>query len=158
MIFFSFLFFFGAAAAVFQTFVGGDKSKLKYAVFNGSLGFAFMVLSTFGGKSTATQASAPSPSADPRGTLSQQQLWIVKGQEAVRAKLKDPSSAQFRNMFFSYVESAKAPVSCGEVNSKNSFGGYIGFQRYVSAGRSDLTFVEQEVQDFQNLWRELCKG
>jgi hypothetical protein len=31
---------------------------------------------------------------------SRQDYWIVKGQEAVEAKRKDPSSAQFRHLFF----------------------------------------------------------
>ena len=32
-------------------------------------------------------------------------------------------------------------VRCGEVNSKNGFGGYSGYQRYV-AGTSSLVFLE----------------
>jgi len=82
--------------------------------------------------------------------------WMDKGMEAVRAKLKDPRSADFRNVFF-HRGSQNVPVTCGEVNSKNSFGGYIGFQRFVSAGQADLTYLEEQVADFPELWRLLCE-
>jgi hypothetical protein len=47
-----------------------------------------------------------------------------QAQETVSRDLKDPSSAQFRNL--RYVE----PYVCGEVNAKNSFGGYVGFKKF----------------------------
>lgn len=46
--------------------------------------------------------------------------------EKVKAGLKDPASAQFRNVKYN---NGKASV-CGEINSKNSFGGYTGFGRF----------------------------
>lgn len=82
------------------------------------------------------------------------EIWIVQGQDAVRQKLKDPDSASFRNAGVS--NKSGLPVSCGEVNSKNSFGGFTGFQRYVSAGSADFTFLEEEVKDFDELWRKMC--
>lgn len=81
-------------------------------------------------------------------------VWIIRGQEAVESKLKDPGSAEFRNVRFS--DRGGVPMSCGEVNSKNSFGGYIGFQKYVSGGSAETTFLEEEVADFHNLWNKLC--
>jgi hypothetical protein len=85
-------------------------------------------------------------------------IWIVKGQEAVERKLKDPSSAQFRHMFFhmAKLNGKDAPISCGEVNSKNSFGGYNGYQRYISAGTPELTYLEEEVADFSKAWKIMC--
>lgn len=82
--------------------------------------------------------------------------WIEKGKEAVRLKLKDPNSAQFKNVYF-HRGSDGIPVSCGEVNSKNSFGGYTGFQKFVSAGKSELTFLQSEVSDFGGTWKQFCK-
>lgn len=42
--------------------------------------------------------------------------------------LKDPQSAQFRSEHL-----GKHPgYLCGEVNAKNSMGGYVGFKRFVS--------------------------
>ena len=82
--------------------------------------------------------------------------WVETGKDAVRAKLKDPESARFRNVFFNRGED-DIPVACGEVNAKNSFGGYQGHQHFISAGRPDLTFLETEVSDFGKLWNRLCR-
>lgn len=72
--------------------------------------------------------------------------------EFVKAILKDPESAEFRNEFVG----AKG-VPCGEVNAKNGFGGYTGFKRFVSAGK-EATFIEtaDNAKEFDNLWKELC--
>jgi len=48
-------------------------------------------------------------------------------------------------------------MTCGEVNSKNSFGGYGGYQKFVSAGKAELTFLEEEVSDFNVVWNRKCK-
>jgi hypothetical protein len=44
------------------------------------------------------------------------------------ASLKDADSAQFRNEHFVKDDS----YLCGEVNSKNSMGGYVGYKRFIS--------------------------
>ena len=55
--------------------------------------------------------------------------WLgLMAKDKVKETLKDPKSAQFKNVMFRNV--GNSPVICGEVNSKNSFGGYIGFQRF----------------------------
>ncbi|QRF07537.1 hypothetical protein [Acinetobacter pittii] len=74
----------------------------------------------------------------------------VKAQESVKALLKDPSSAEFRNM----------NGMCGEVNSKNSFGAYTGFVRFI--GTPDLTIIEGEnfqvdQATFNEVWSKICK-
>lgn len=81
--------------------------------------------------------------------------WIEEGKEAVRLKLKDPSSAEFRDVFF-HKGSEGMPTTCGEVNSKNSFGAYTGYQRFVSGGTLPLTFLESETSGFDRVWRKLC--
>ena len=48
-------------------------------------------------------------------------------QAQVLKRLKDPGSAQFRNVVVSDVTN----WVCGEVNSKNSLGGYVGFKRFM---------------------------
>lgn len=82
-------------------------------------------------------------------------LWMEKGKKAVKEKLKDPDSAKFKNLFFSRGAD-NVPCTCGEVNAKNSFGGFTGFQRFISGGSSDLTFFEAEVADFDAAWDRLC--
>ena len=73
----------------------------------------------------------------------------LKAQESVKALLKDPSSAEFRNM----------NGMCGEVNSKNSFGAYTGFVRFI--GTPDLTIIEGENPQvdqatFNEVWKKMC--
>lgn len=46
------------------------------------------------------------------------------------SSLKDPGSAQFRN-----ERLTTSGVLCGEVNSKNSFGGNGGFKHFILAGQ-----------------------
>lgn len=46
---------------------------------------------------------------------------------AVLAKLKDPDSAQFRNI------RVAGDWVCGEVNAKNSYGAYAGFSGFVGS-------------------------
>lgn len=46
----------------------------------------------------------------------------------VIAVLKDPSSAQWQGEFLS----SGNETLCGEVNAKNSMGGYVGFKKYIA--------------------------
>jgi hypothetical protein len=61
-------------------------------------------------------------------------------EDAVRLLLKDPDSAQFRDV---RACPGDADSFTGEVNSKNSFGGYVGFvQFYVIKGQAYLSGQE----------------
>lgn len=75
------------------------------------------------------------------------------GEKFVKEKVLDPSSAQFRNQFI-----GKKGAPCGEVNAKDAFGAYIGFQRYISVAR-DLTLLAQDVEpaEFEASWSQLCR-
>ena len=55
---------------------------------------------------------------------------IPNAEQRISDRLKDPSSAQFRNVFVS----ENGHYVCGEVNSKNGFGGYTGFKHFVVTG------------------------
>ncbi|WP_299440255.1 hypothetical protein [uncultured Rhodospira sp.] len=59
---------------------------------------------------------------------------IAGAKTAVRQKLRDPDSAQFRNIRI--VEHTAGKLVCGEVNARNVFGGYVGFQLFASSGQS----------------------
>lgn len=48
---------------------------------------------------------------------------------AILRKLKDPGSAQWRDLFT--VSGQGGPLVCGSVNSKNAMGGYVGFRGFV---------------------------
>ncbi len=75
------------------------------------------------------------------------------GEKYVKEKILEPGQAQFRNQFI-----GKGGAPCGEVNAKDAFGGYIGYQRYISVAR-DLTLLAQDVPpaEFEAQWRQLCR-
>jgi len=62
--------------------------------------------------------SAKAPTAD--------EQFLEQVHAKIRSDLKDPDSAQFQK---EEVHTTKK-VACGEVNAKNSFGGYTGFDGY----------------------------
>ena len=108
-------------------------------------------------ESRAAGNAAPPQPADEQARESQ---WIYNGKDAVRSRLKDPDSAKFRNVFFHRSKSTDMPVACGEVNSRNSFGGYAGFERFVSAGSGGNTYLASDVQGgeqaFDTVWERFC--
>ena len=55
--------------------------------------------------------------------------------QAVRDQMKDPNSVEFRN--WHAFESQNGLLICGEVNAKNSFGGYVGFTHFVAHASPD---------------------
>ncbi len=103
---------------------------------------------------SAQEAKAPPPPEKPLSATekkAQQEKWfgvetIVAAQRAVRASLKDPDSAQFKDVYANYTEEFQV-VACGRVNSKNSLGGYTGFKRFVSNGKSAIIEVRDNVAD-----------
>jgi hypothetical protein len=58
---------------------------------------------------------------------------ILAAQDKVRHELKDPDSAQFRNVvkYTNHYGQQVETVVCGEVNSKNTYGGYAGFTDFL---------------------------
>jgi len=62
--------------------------------------------------------------------------------------LKDPDSADIRNH----------NGNCGEVNSKNGFGGYTGYKRFIAC--TAIVAIEGENMDsdeFQKAWNQICR-
>ncbi|MEB0092879.1 hypothetical protein QN391_07325 [Pseudomonas sp. CCI1.2] len=79
-----------------------------------------------------------------------------QAKNAVKATLKDPESAQFRNLYTkSFTGNPPRPnlaalVSvCGEVNAKNSYGGYTGFTRFYQVAPGDAP-VKWGAEDWEN--------
>ena len=56
--------------------------------------------------------------------------------KAVAAELRDPASAQFRDI------QQGTTTACGEVNGKNAMGGYAGFKKF--AYRNGVVMFEPE--------------
>ena len=67
---------------------------------------------------------------------------IADAEDAIRLQLIDPKSADFRNILVS-----KSGVVCGEVNSKNRFGGYVGFRAFFY----DTATKDAEIDPNENL-------
>jgi len=113
-------------------------------------------------KST-TSAAAAQPGAKAAESRADREtrefVWMERGKDAAKAKLKDPDSAKFRNVYFHQGKSG-VPLTCGEVNSRNSFGGYGGFQKFISAGSADLTFLQEQMDasEFAKAWNKMCVG
>lgn len=66
---------------------------------------------------------------------------VATAQVKVRELLRDPESARFRNI------SRYGDVVCGQVNSKNGFGGYAGFSDFsyeISTGEARVDDMDEE--------------
>ena len=60
---------------------------------------------------------------------SEMETFITRAKQEATRSFLDPESAKFRNL---YVTKDKSGLSlCGEINGKNSFGGYAGYRRFI---------------------------
>jgi hypothetical protein len=67
---------------------------------------------------------------------------------AVADQLKDPDSAKFRK-----VAIVRGSV-CGEINAKNSMGGYVGYKRFMVV--DDASAIDDDTYKFEELWDQVC--
>ena len=95
------------------------------------------------------------PVVDPEQVRAEQKAYRDKmrkmqydAEYLVEQSLKDPDSAEFRDQH----------GPCGYVNSKNSFGGYTGFKRYVV--KSGIVFMDGERgvthAEMNAVWANVC--
>lgn len=87
------------------------------------------------------------------------QTWLMsKAMDAVRLRLRDPQSAQFRNVFLA-TGSTGITVTCGDVNAKNAFGGFIGYESFISDGMtvSKLASEFKSTKEFLKAWKKFCQ-
>lgn len=82
--------------------------------------------------------------------------------QAVADKLRDPSSAQFRNVR-RIEHSNGSTMFCGEVNGRNAYGGMSGFQRFeagVGTTGNATAMIdggeELNAAYFQGAWNQFC--
>lgn len=116
----------------------------------GIIFFFLLVYAFIGG--ACTERTPESKAADDKRY--QELALKTDAQQAVRAMLKDPESANFKDVRISAGFDFK--VVCGQVNSKNGFGAYTGYQYFVSGGTSKTTYLQEQVRDFKTLWNEFC--
>jgi hypothetical protein len=78
-------------------------------------------------------------------------------QQQISRVLKDPESAQFRAITIedSPTYSPDYPgIACGQVNARNSFGGYTGYKYFIVMG--GLPMIEDGGNAFLRLWDKHC--
>lgn len=88
-----------------------------------------------------------------------EQAGLDAGLDALRRVLKDPDSAKISNTRVVQWRSGK--VVCGEVNAKNSYGGYVGNRPFVAGSTRatlwDTSSRHKEILDASNAaLREAC--
>lgn len=85
---------------------------------------------------------------------------ILELKENAANKLKDPEMAQFRKLFLSNENGQEGKVFnlCGEINGRNSYGGFVGFRRFISSGIGELVMIddEKETSILKLMWPESC--
>ena len=98
--------------------------------------------------------SAPKPP-----TKAEQKKLISKLHNAVVESLKDPDAAKFRKEFLSWSESEEDPkiALCGEMNGKNSYGGYTGFGPFIATSDGQIMVDgNPSIGSFEYLWPVWC--
>lgn len=71
--------------------------------------------------------------------------------DAAAALLRDPQSAQFRNLHWTEL-----PGVCGELNGTNALGGYTGFRRFFVDGSGEEPLVVFDRGDrIEALWQDI---
>lgn len=82
--------------------------------------------------------------------------------QSVLSELRDPSSAQFRNV--RRIQHANGTTMfCGEVNARNGYGGMAGFKRFeagvTNRGEASTMLDDQEGLTgayFRDAWAQFC--
>jgi hypothetical protein len=92
----------------------------------------------------ATHGAPADNNVDPR---------IEAAKTVVRDRLKDPDSAQFKNVVV-IQNSVGETTICGLYNARNSFGGYIGFKQFGVSGNK---FIDSSTE-LDELERFGCLG
>jgi hypothetical protein len=84
----------------------------------------------------------------------QSSSWMYRTQDSIKEQLSDPDSAEFRNQILFRSLGVNAPVVCGQVNSKNGFGGMTGYQGFV--GYPGTVFLQEQLPDNAE-WQKVVK-
>lgn len=83
---------------------------------------------------------------------------IEQAKNTVSRGLKDPDSVQFRDI--RKVKNSKGIISiCGDMNAKNSYGGYVGYTAFsYSQGISTIIAKDSELPDLIDYGASGCGG
>ena len=107
-------------------------------------------------KAAAEQSKAAAEQAKAAADAKQEADATKILKEAVANSLRDPASAQFRNL----VYHKKGQYLCGELNAKNGYGGYTGYGGFfadVEAKKRSGFLVVLENDVGWPMFATLCK-
>ena len=79
---------------------------------------------------------------------------ILLAKEKLSDSLKDPESAKFRKVFLSATfnkNTFNGWAICGEMNGKNSYGGYTGYKPFIVFIEKEITGIVNETTDYEIL-------
>lgn len=84
-------------------------------------------------------------------------MLLFMAQQQIKASAKDPSSVVFQGEQL-HQKTKYGAVACGEVNGKNSFGGYTGMKGFVVTEKDGEILLEgsQNNKEFIKIWNEIC--
>lgn len=153
---------------------GPRNDKERKVARNSQIGCAVVVIALIIAVANCSSDAPPSQTASPTSNVQEdtseagdespfddtrkQSLWIVMSRDAIRSRLRDPESAEFRNLRF--YSGGSVPVVCGEVNAKNAFGGYTGYERFIASGdNTDIAFLASDLAEGDSIdeaWDQLC--
>lgn len=116
-----------------------------------------LVLSAYGCATTTgeiehpatSKAAKPELPKKPAERLPITEKRAAEAKEGAKSGLKDPDSAKFRNLYevAGMKDDGGNHAVCGEVNAKNSYGGYVGYRRFMQLA-SGRTVVESTSDPF----------
>lgn len=82
---------------------------------------------------------------------------VVKAaKEAISRDMKDPNSAQFRDI--KQYKNGSFDVVCGEVNAKNSYGAYTGFRPFVVIDKAPFLKNADNAEKFIPVQNMFCQN
>ncbi|OED41995.1 hypothetical protein AB833_08190 [Chromatiales bacterium (ex Bugula neritina AB1)] len=81
-------------------------------------------------------------------------MFVRTAEKLVKSRLKDPKSAKFKDTYFTNLNGSS--TVCGQVNSKNGFGGFSGYLNFITIIGLEQTILKTDPYDFTKLWREFC--
>ena len=82
----------------------------------------------------------------------------AEAEERLKALLKDDHGVRYNNVQtrLSTMDGAGVIAFCGEINARNGFGAYSGFQRFVAAPSVAATEEAMTYADFDKIWQRFC--
>lgn len=69
---------------------------------------------------------------------------LLNARKEVTRNLKDPDSALFRNVYLIVKKGSDKYFVCGEINAKNYYGGYVGYDKFSATGNGKVHFLYSE--------------